>query len=36
MPETCRTFAIVEDTSMEVGRNKYEFHYWITYDAFQL
>jgi hypothetical protein len=26
MLETCRTFTTIEDTSMEVGRNKYGFN----------
>jgi hypothetical protein len=30
MPETYRTFTTIEDTSMEVGRNKYGFHYRVT------
>jgi hypothetical protein len=31
--ETCRTFATIEDTSMEMGRNKYRFHCWITHNT---
>jgi hypothetical protein len=31
--KTCMTFATIEDTSMEVGRNKYGFHCWITHNA---
>jgi hypothetical protein len=31
MPETYMTFATIEDTSMEVGRNKYGFYYWVTH-----
>jgi hypothetical protein len=26
MPKTSRTFATLEDTQMEMGRNKYGFH----------
>jgi hypothetical protein len=36
MTETRRTFATIEDTSMEVGRNKYRFYYWITHNAIWL
>jgi hypothetical protein len=34
--ETYRTFATIKDTSMEVRRNKYGFHCWITHNAIWL
>jgi hypothetical protein len=34
--ETCWTFATIEDTSMEVERNKYGFYCWITHNAIWL
>jgi hypothetical protein len=34
--ETYMTFATIEDTSMEVERNKYGFHCWITHNAIWL
>jgi hypothetical protein len=36
MTETCMTFATIEDTLVEVGRNKYGFHYWITHNTIWL
>jgi hypothetical protein len=36
MTETHMTFATIEDTSMEVGSNKYGFHQWITHNAIWL
>jgi hypothetical protein len=33
MIETCGTFVTIEDTSMEVGRNKYGFHHWVTHNT---
>jgi hypothetical protein len=35
-PATCRTFVTIEDTSTEVGRNKYGFYCWITHNAIWL
>jgi hypothetical protein len=36
MTETHKTFATIEDSSMEVERNKYGFHHWITHNAIWL
>jgi hypothetical protein len=34
--ETYKTFATIEDTSIEVRRNKYDFYHWITHNTIWL